>query len=231
MTVGVEKLLAWSQPVNGLAARVEFVSRDHVIFVRVKNQSDRLLSVPTANPSDENAAALYEVFVQDGACEWRRAVPDRRSLRYFPGPRDDERKPPAEPQRQHDADPQSVDWPWITLRPGEDCIAHAAVVDEPDTGEDRSVKIVLGQPDGSVAGRWSGAVETQPRAEYLSPNQFGALQDAVPFPDHFPPFTHDRWWPMETSPFPSDAKRLHGPNRPIFDILSFYQPARVRAEF
>ena len=30
MTSDVEKLLGWSQPVNGLAARVEFVSRDHV---------------------------------------------------------------------------------------------------------------------------------------------------------------------------------------------------------
>jgi len=231
MTVDVEKLLGWSQPVDGLAARIEFVSRDHVIFVRLKNESDRPLNVPTANPSDENTAALYEVFVQEGAREWRRAVEDRRRLRYFPAPRDDETKPPAEPRRRHPADQQPVDWPWITLRPGEDCIAHAAVVDEPDTGEDRSVKIVLRQPDGSVAGRWRGTVETRPRAEYLSPDQFGALRAAVPFPDHFPPFTHDLWWPMDVSPAASDAKRLHGPNRSLFDVLALYQPAGVRAEF
>ncbi|SIO63112.1 Gloeo_Verruco repeat-containing protein [Singulisphaera sp. GP187] len=231
MPVDAKKLLDWSQPVNGLAARIEFVSRDHVIFVRLKNESDRPLDVPTANPSDDNTAALYEIFVQEGAREWRRAVEDRQKLRYFPGPRDDETNSPAEPRRRQPANQQPVDWPWITLRPGEDCIAYAAVVDEPDTGEDRSIKMVLRQPDGSVAGRWRGTVESRPRAEYLSPDQLGSLQATVPFPDQLPPFTHDLWWPMNVSPTASDVKRLHGPNRPMLDVLALYQPAGVRAEF
>src|ERR1700722_12675822 len=57
LSAAVRAGLAWSKPVNGLAARIEFISGQDVC-VRLKNVSGRPLTVPTGNRVDPAAAAF-----------------------------------------------------------------------------------------------------------------------------------------------------------------------------
>jgi HEAT repeat protein len=231
----VEALLAWSKPVNGLAARIEFVWAKRTFFLRLKNVSDEPLSVPTGNPADEKAAPLFELYVQQGSSPWRRVAETGDYGRYFSAPFD----PAAQvqdanrsrlPKRQI-PERQPTDWPWVALRPGEDCVALVVGSDEDDTGEAKVVKGVMRQPDASIAGRWSGVLETPRRAMELSYEQERILRAALPFPSHFPPLSYDYSGVINQCPIASAVERLHGPNRPLIDMLAVYEPAGVCKEF
>ena len=57
----VQALLAWSEPVNGLAARIEYVWAEHVFFVRLKNVSDRPSIVPMARSLQQKGRPVVRV--------------------------------------------------------------------------------------------------------------------------------------------------------------------------
>ena len=128
-----------------------------------------------------------------------------------------------------------VDLPWVTLQPGEDCIAQVSGHDGKDSGEAKTAKIVLRQPDANSPERWSGVLETPPRAMESSYGQFQEqyrlLRGVLPFPSHFPPLSYDYAWAMNASGDETPVYNLHGHNRPLTDLLRFYEPARVSEEF
>jgi hypothetical protein len=225
----MEGSLAWSAPVNGLAARIEYVWAGWTVFVRLKNVSDRTLIVPTGNPVAENAVPLFEVFVQQGSSPWRKATMIGGDC-HIPAPSGTEARDPTG-RRPRRSPPEPVDRPWVTLQPGEDSVALVAASDERDSGEAKTVKVALRQPDSNVAGRWSGVLETPPRMIELSAEQNEALRAALPFPAYFPALSYDYSGFMNGPEDTSAVECLHGPNRPLIDMLAIYEPAGVRKEF
>jgi HEAT repeat protein len=226
----VEALLAWSKPTNGLAARLEYAWAKTVLFVRLKNVSDQPLDVPTGNPGDEKAARLFDCYVQQGSSPWRRVADAGRYDRYFSSPPDTEAYNQAA-RRPLRPEQQPSDRPWVTLRPQEDCIALVAGYDEKDSGETKAIKVIMRQPDASIPHRWSGVLETPQQAMELSQEQYRVLRGTSPFPDHFPPLSYDYSGFINQSFAASAVECLHGPNRPLIDMLNIYELAGVRKEF
>jgi hypothetical protein len=219
----VERLLAWSKPVGGLAARIEAGGgnwRGGIAFVRLKNLSDAPMSVPSGNPKE--GPLLFETYVQQGAGAWQRVA---GNTDYFYVPGDSHRK--ATFPEFHGA---RADRPWVKLGPGEDCLAVVAVPGFEDVGTAIKLKVVLRQPRASGTGEWTGVVETPPYPAERSYGQAEALRGALPFPNHFPALSYD-WSPFVNAMMPpSGAEQFWGPNRPLLGILTLYDPADVRRE-
>ncbi len=241
LAADVERLLAWSDPVGGLAARIEDICdwRATTVLVRLKNASQRPLVVPTGNPRDKNAARAFEVYVRQGAGPWRQADPggDPYCERSAP-PRPSVRQPVARQSHEDDgfayraADVRGLeaDRPLVTLQPGEHCLAFVRAYDKQNNGQPKEFKVVLRQPQASAAGHWTGVLETPPRFAPQTLVQPVALTGALPMPEHFPAFTYAftgiNWNGQEPA-----VKALWYSNRELFDLLPVYDPAGVRKEF
>jgi HEAT repeat protein len=222
----VQAWLAWSKPVNGLAARIEFISRED-ICVRLKNVSGRPMTVPTGNRADPAAAAFFEVEVKQGTSDWRQITSDSRFTAYFDDPFE-----LGESARKgaRAAEPRPVDRPAVTLQPGEDCIALAAGRDAEGTGEPKIVKVVVKVPDAGDTARWSGVLETASRPLDVELKQH-LLTGTLPFPDHFPAICYN------FSPFVSMSGRetalwyIHQNNLLLTSLAALYEPAGLSREF
>lgn len=226
----VEALFRWSTPVNGLAARIEYIWQDMVFLVRLKNVSDQPLVVPTANSPNIEIARVFDAYTQQGSSPWRRMAvsapwdDEPRELRGQDSRTGVPRKSPD--QKQGASEQQSADRPMVTLQPGEDCIAMVIGYDMGDAVELKNVKVVLQQPDERIAGHWSGVLETPPRSMHLSANQSIDLRGTLPFPFHFPPISYDYLTSASLS-----SPQAHGLNQPLLDMLAIYGPDGVRTEF
>ena len=233
MPADVQALLTWSKPVNGLVARIEHVWAEREFFVRLKNVSDRALSVPMGNPDDKKAAPLFEVYVRQGSNPWRRTGKSDWYYGYYPPPSKSQVRAlavkPQHPLLQQLQEQHPTDRPWVTLQPGEDCVAVIAGADEKDSGEAKIVKAVLRRPDASAFGHWSGVLETPSRVMEPSLEQYRAIRGRVPFPSHFPLFSYDySGFPQAADP--SAVEGLHGPNRPLMDMVAIYDPTDAKKE-
>jgi HEAT repeat protein len=216
----LQALLAWSQPVNGLAARIDNVWEHTAAMVRLKNVSDRPQRVPTGNPADEQAARFFELHVRQGSRPWRKLPVSRQYGRYF-----------ANPKSSRGGKREPTDPPWVTLRPGEEAVAFVATFDEKGTAEPKSLKAILRLPDDGAAASWSGVLETPSRPLELSREQSRALRQSLPFPNHFPPLSYE-YLRLPNGPGDEpDAMLLHSSNRPLIDMLAIYEPAGVQKEF
>jgi hypothetical protein len=191
--------------------------------------------VPMGNPGGEKTAPLFDVYVQQGASPWRRITENNRYSAYHSPPSESQARSRAEDSRrsqlQGRQDGPPTDRPWVTLQPGEDCIAVVTGYDAKDSGEAKNLKAVLRQSDAGVPGRWSGAIETPSLPTGLSEEQYRTLQAASPFPSHFPPLSHDYSGTISRSPDASLVELLHGPNQPLIDMLRLYEPSGVCREF
>ena len=221
----LEQLSAWSEPVNGLAVRIEYIQRPvdrsgGRFTVRLKNESDQTLTVPTGNPYTKDADPFFGLHVQHGTGPWRPVQGSRD--RYIAAPLD-----PDTPL----LDLPATDRPWVTLQPGEDCIGIFSAWNEEDCEVATAAKIVLRQPDASIPGRWSGSVETQPHAMTLSAEQSLARCGALPFPNHFPPLSYNISRYVGASSGGADVDFLDYRNKTLIDMLAIYDPASVRTEF
>lgn len=225
MSAELKRLLTWSQSGNGLSARIEFIrGRAHwsggECFVRLKNVSDKLLTVPTGNPSNEGAASLFDLYVQHGAGPWRRVA----------GQHDDFIPTPSDAIARL-RDLRVADRPWVTLKPGEDCIAVFRAWNEEDCVVASRAKVLLRQPDTSDPRRWSGTLETPARVMKLSPKQLLARRGALPFPDHVPTLSYDISGSPGAPSEVADVDFLNYGNRSIVEMLTIYNPASVCVEF
>ena len=229
----VQRLLAWSEPVGGLAARIE-AGGIYCAVVRLKNTSQRPLVVPTGNPRDQKAAQPFEVYVRQGAGPWRRAA-WADDLYCAPATPD---KDQSSTHRWGDTEGPLADRPLVTLRPGEHCLACVyAEEDKQDNGQPKEFKIVLRRPATGGPGQWTGVLETPPRPESLTLAQSEALVGASPMPEHFPSLTNA--FPSLTnacigsnwSGQASTVDILCFSNRELFELLAYYDPPGVRKEF
>ncbi len=226
-----DALLAWSKPVNGLVARIEYVSRADAFFVRLKNVGDRPLSVPTGNPAEPKAAPLFEVYAQQGSTPSRSITGPTRYGRYFPNADGDEIERVAAHEEGRGGQREPSDRPWVILKPGQDCVALATGRDQEVSGEPKSVKVVLRQPDASDAGRWSGVLATLPRPLELDLEKRRALRGAVSCPDYLPSLSYDYSGFVAMSGRESAVWLLYHNNLPVIDLLSIYAPADVAKKF
>jgi len=225
----VQAWLAWSKPVNGLAARIEFIARED-ICVRLKNVSGRPLTVPTGNRVDPAAGAFFEVEVKQGTSDWRQITSDSRLTAYFQGPPESGESAKSPRRGWPAVEPKQIERPAVTLQPGQDCIALAAGRDAEGTGEPKFVKVVVKVPDAGDPARWSGVLETPTRSLDVELKQ-RALTGTLPFPDHFPAICYN------FSPFVSMSGRetalwyIYHNNQLLTSLAALYEPAGVRREF
>jgi HEAT repeat protein len=216
----LQGLRAWSQPANGLAARIDNVWDGTGALVRLKNVSDRPLRVPTGNPAGEQAARLIVLHVRQGSHPWRKLPVSRQYGQYFANPKSSpggKRKP--------------TDPPWVTLRPGEEAVAFVATFDAERTGDPKFIKAVLRLSDDGAAASWSGVLETPSRPLELSREQSRALRQSLPFPNHFPPLSYEYLRLPNGPAHEPEARLLHNSNQPLIDMLANYEPAGVQKEF
>lgn len=72
----VASMARWSDPVNGLTARVDFVDpagpAGYVVLVHLRNVSSSPLRVPMGNSPDSRLARLFELHKRDRKGEWHR---------------------------------------------------------------------------------------------------------------------------------------------------------------
>ena len=225
----VERLLAWSKPVGGLAARIEDVCdwRTTTVLVRLKNTSQPPLVIPTGNPRDKNAPQAFEVYVRQGAGPWRRA--SWMWDRYC------EQSAPDEDQRfaycAEGVRGLEADRPMVTLQPGEHCLAYVRAYNERDDAQPKEFKVVLRRREVSAEGSWTGVLETPPRLARQTLVQPAALTGALPMPEHLPAFTYASSTGINWSGRESVVEALWHSNRDLFDLLPIYDPADVRKEF
>jgi HEAT repeat protein len=226
----VRALLAWSKPVNGLMARIDSVWM-WSYFVRLKNISDRPLRVPMGNPVNEKAIPFFEIYEQQTPSTWQKITLLGGANRYYAQPYEYHEVERATGQRTQIG--HEVDRPWVTLQPGEDCVA-LVIGAEPNWGRAPhiNVKVVLRQPDGSVPGRWSGVLETPQRREELRSAQILALRDALPFPNHYPALSYD-YGGLPNGPVHGESAfaLLKGSNTAMISLSEIYDPAGVCKEF
>lgn len=216
--------LDWSEPVGGLVARIESMGDCRFwwggdCIVRLKNVSKQPLAVPTGNPCDEGASPLFDLYAQHGAGPWRRVKGKHDHYIAAPSGRN-----------VHPYDNPVVDRPWVTLKPGEDCLSVFYAWNEEDCVVADRFKIVLKQPDTSVPGHWSGALET-PLQEMPFPLEKSLAPSYVlPFPDHFPLFSHDYRGYVSQSSDTTAVDVLDYGNTALIELLPLYSPADVRRE-
>jgi hypothetical protein len=227
LTADMERLLAWSEPVNGLAARIELVD-GYTILVRLKNTSQQSLMVPMGNPKEEKSTQAFEVHVRQGTGPWRKAA----------WIQDVYCEPPAVAKDRASKSPimaisgTQADRPFVTLQPGEHCIAFVRGRDEQDDGQPKQFKVVLWRSGATREGFWTGTLETPPYMPPSTTARAGVPIGTLSIPEHFPMFTYANTVFVEGLQGDVHAvMRLDLSNRELLSLLSRYDPAGVKKEF
>ena len=228
----VRALLNWSAPVNGLVARIEYIS--YLDFcVRLKNVSQRPLTVSTANRADAAASRFFEVYVKQAGGSWAAITGRSKQTSYFADPPnlDDEAIQALSPLFQKRPNP--TDRPWVTLQPGEDAIALVAGREIEGNGEPRTAKIVLSNDKSGDPQQWSGVLETPSRPLDLEFEWHVGmdLREALPFPAHFPDLCYNFSPYLAMSGSESPLWFLYHNNWLLTELTTLYEPAAVCREF
>lgn len=221
----IERLLIWSEPVNGLAARIEDLGDGGTTrVVRLKNVSERPIAVPTGNPRNKNAPQFFEVQMRQGAGPWQRAKRTWDEYREEPDAGDELAF------RARQIQGVEVDRPHVTLRPKEHCLAYACAYFPQDDGQPKEFKVVLRQARLDTGQEWHGVLETPTQRATHSPWPPTALLGRLPMPEHFPAFSYAfrgiNWSGEEPA-----VEALWDANRELFDLLLIYDPGAVQKEF
>ncbi len=146
----VVSMARWSEPVNGLAARVDFVDptgpAGYVVLLQLRNVGASRLRVPMGNPPDSQLARLFELHKRDRRGAWHRAP-------WMPGEHLDGDGPKVERGGVIYAGlsaGQDIVRPPVVLQPGEGALVYLWG-DRPGGDERRhplDVKIVLRLKEG-----------------------------------------------------------------------------------
>jgi hypothetical protein len=226
----VRASLNWSAPVNGLVARIEYIS--HLDFcVRLKNVSTGPLKVPTANRADEATPWFFEVYVKQGEGSWAAITRPSRWTSYFTDPPDLDKGSDWLFSRSVQRQRGPADRPGVTLQPGEDSIALVAGREVEGNGEPRTVKVVLRLGKSDDPQQWSGVLETPSRRLELEWHEQPDLREALPFPAHFPQLCYNFSPSIAMSGTETAVWFLYRNNSLLTGLTSLYEPAAVRREF
>jgi HEAT repeat protein len=227
--------LKWSPAVNGLVARIEF-EWGYDYLLRLKNISREALTVPIGNPIAEGAAQFFQVEFRQGASPWTPITGMSRFIRFSAEPLMGDAPPPGtrrpREQRRRLPWPESTDRPWVTLQPGEDCIALVSGFPPVGNGEPQSVRVLFRRKEPAAQGEWRGTLETPARPIRPLRGRSRAFVSSLPFPTQFPGFSYQVGGVvMAEPPDASSVRLLQHSNLPLIDALSIYQPAGVCREF
>jgi hypothetical protein len=226
----VRTMLNWSAPVNGLVARIEYIS--YLDFcVRLKNVSKAPLKVPTANRANEAAPRFFEVYVKQGRDSWGPITGSSRYTRYFADPPNLNEERVRALAESYGKQRVPADRPGVTLQPGEDSIALVAGREIEGNGEPRTVKVVLRLDKSHDPQQWSGVLETPSRLFELERHEQPDLSESLPFPTHFPDLCYDFSPFLAMSLEEPPLRLLYHNNLLLTNLASFYEPAAVRSEF
>jgi HEAT repeat protein len=220
-----ERLLVWSEPVNGLRARIEMAHPElpelyhcFAILVRVQNIGPRPLAVPDGNPYDIKNVSAYKLLAREKG-NWRPVLMDRVKLPnyvYYPDPYYFEDLMPA-PGKERS---------YIVLAPGESALIfirwHQIPLSE--------IKVVIGISAANRADGWTGTLETPVRPVRVDPAAVKALKETLDFPRHFPAFTAVEYTGGNMEHGLPAFPLLQISNSMLLEQLELYKPADVAAE-
>ena len=215
----LKRVLQWSEPVNGLAARIEEAFL-RTILVRLRNVSQESLVVPTGNPGNETAPQAFEIYARKDVGPWRRATPQSHRYCEQASPEEDERRA----YLTRFVRGIEIDRPPVTLRPGEHCLAMVQTLYEEDT----EFKVVLRCPETNEPGRWSAVLETPPRRILRTYEDSLPFLGKLPMPEHFPTLNYDAYSPSGSEPAVGGLWLRNGA---LIQVLRFYMESQVRVEF
>lgn len=209
-------LLAWSAPVNGLAARVESAAPDlsvagytEALFVRLHNVGTTSLRVPTSAPLKSGGADVFELYVEaDG--RWRRQ-------RW--------RRPPESGVTLDETGNAGVR-PPVTLAPGESVLCQLVGDLHDGLSKAAAIRIALNQPAGE-GGDWTGRLELPPYPVRVQPTRLAT--GSVPCPEQLPEFSRIPFSGGNISFVESLFRRYVYSNSQLLRQLRLYQPAGVAA--
>lgn len=213
--------LQWSEPVNGLAARIERCGASTVL-VRLKNSSDQPLIVPTGNPRDANVAQPFALYARYGVSPWRKAKTIVSSYCETSAPDEEETLAYLADGVQG----IEADRPMVTLQPGEQCLAFVSTRYEEDT----EFKVVLTRVNKVSQRHWTGVLETPPSPLRQMRPPPPSLLGRLAIPEHFPAINYNARMVSMGGSEPA-VEGLWNRNWEIFDLLQIYDPAQVQREF
>jgi HEAT repeat protein len=155
---------AWSQPVNGIAVRIEQGCQlvhsngwyTGTIHVRIKNISDHQIAMSTP-PESANGDYSVQISIDD---RWEKLVADQ----------------PGEIQ-----DPE-----FRALAAGDDMLCAVRLESSSRLRLAEAEKVVIDVPVASKPGEWSGHLETPAIADYIDPAAFAPLRQSLPMPKNIP---------------------------------------------
>ena len=231
-----ELLLRWSEPVGGLAARVEYASPDvsgsFAVLVRLKNVSTKPLTVPTGNPSRGGKIAPFRLYIQATDGRWKQRAwdfePASDKVRQQSAPDSSEVYPPNTGNR--------FARPMVTLKPGESSLAYLCGSDRLPAQDGAfeftpQIKVVLNVPATPQKDGWTGTVETSPYPTHAWSEVRERLAGRLPCPEHLPELNRHRAHVTNESFNETDVTRLWWSNLVLLSDLELYEPAGVRREF
>ncbi len=221
----------WSAPVEGLAARIDYVCQESdsglTVLVALKNVSDHPLVVPTGNASKGGKPSDLELWSQGADGTWHR-------IGWASGEPIEAAKPESVNEDRGggwggEATGNQVERPRATLQPGESALAFLCGKQGEGVRKAASIKVVVRPSEGTVAGAWNGVVETPPHAARM-PEEADLPTGSLPFPDVFPEFSRVRFMGGNMSGEECMADRLAISNRELIQAIRLYAPEEVRVE-
>jgi HEAT repeat protein len=219
-----DERLVFSAPMNGLSARIEpsvFMTEGNVnVFVRLKNVSDRPVTVPTGNPRDPDKPRWFELHVRRGGT-WSRSA-------WFPGEGFDG---PGNPKPGVFYVADQTGWrddrPDVTLGPGESALACLCGEESDDTSAASEIKIVLRCPAATGSRRWHGVLETLPQPAHREEEDLKPYRGVLSCPDHLLSFSR-RLFLYGNTFSEEDTHRLFYSNNHYIKLLRLYHARPIR---
>ena len=229
--------MPWSQPANGLMARIELSTDTYcgfTVLVRLKNVSDEQIAVPMGNPLDPASPRSFELYTQRAGEAWQLTdwfASEQKIKTLVDLKRDREGSSDASLPGGNRRDREPV-----VLQRGETCLAYLCGNDYAESGPRRvqmadKIKVVLRQGKRQSGSNWTGVLETPPWPAHGSNRSEAILFATQPIPDYFPAMTCARGHLMNEPPFLPDIDGLRVSNGDLLEALQSYEPAGIAVEF
>ncbi|KPL03342.1 MAG: hypothetical protein AMK75_01630, partial [Planctomycetes bacterium SM23_65] len=224
----IRRLTTWSEPVNGLASRVEWLDRGGytglTVFVRLKNVSKQPLTVPTGNPADAASPRLFELHTGTGTA-WKRTpwfpeehVEGQADLVPLTG------REAAETGNRRDR-------PAVTLQPEQETLAYLCGDESEEMDKSERIRVVLRRTEPPAGTEWRGVLETPAAPSWMDVEVLKAAEGRIPFPDFFPEFSRKGFMGGNMSGMESHLVQLEISNEALLYVRLLYEPIGRGKEF
>ncbi|WP_157210908.1 hypothetical protein [Verrucomicrobium spinosum] len=249
----------WSEPVNGLAARVDFVDptgpAGYVVLLQLRNVGASRLRVPMGNPPDSQLARLFELHKRDRRGAWHRAP-------WMPGEHLDGDGPKVERGGVIYAGlsaGQDIVRPPVVLQPGEGALVYlwgdrpggderrhpldvkivlrlkegldsAAAVDGPSLTAPKGGKLLTAtKPSSALVPTWTGVLETPPFPTRRAIKFHAHRRGQLECPTILPPISYAIGHPLTRDMWGTQFEGLCQSNIALDAAVDLYQPLPMRS--